>query len=169
MQESLRKRRRETFEMLVVKGYDYSRVCETLAGRYDVAESTIRTDINRMGDWIDKLAHFDDDRGIGRLLELQDNRQRLHQMATEARQADDLDQELRVRKTIDKSLMTEVELAQSLGQMAREPEEHQHDVDHSLSDAMWADMTDYYDGRETAAQTASADLAPDPESDGGDG
>jgi hypothetical protein len=117
MQEDLRKRRDETFEMLVVKGYDYRRVVDTLADRYDVATGTIESDINRMDDWLPRLVHYDDDDGQGRLLELRKNRQRLHQMATEARQEDDHHLELKIRRQIDSSVDTEVELAQSLGQM----------------------------------------------------
>jgi len=123
MQEGLRKRRDETFEMLVVKGYDYRRVVDTLAERYEVTPSTIRTDINRMGDWLPRLAWYDDDDGTARLRELRKNRQRMHQMATEARQDGDVELELKIRRNIGTAVETEVELAQSLGQMNEEPEE----------------------------------------------
>lgn len=123
MKEELRKRRDETFEMLVVKGFDYSRVVSTLAARYDVAESTIRSDISRMDDWLPRLSFFDDDDGEGRLRELRMNRQRLHQMATEARKNDDLETELSIRRTIDTAVETEVSLAQSLGQMTETAEQ----------------------------------------------
>jgi hypothetical protein len=122
MQEHLRKRRDETFEMLVVKGYDYARVVTTLADRYDVAESTIKSDINRMSDWLPHLSHYDDDNGQGKLRELQKNRQRLHQLATEARQDDERLEELKIRRRIDKSVSLEVDLAQSLGEMHEEPD-----------------------------------------------
>jgi len=117
MQEELRKRRDETFEMLVVKGYDYRRVVNTLADRYDVAPGTIKSDINRMDDWLPRLAWYDDDDGQARLRELRKNRQRMHQMATEARQDDDTELELKIRRNIGKAVETEVELSQSLGQM----------------------------------------------------
>jgi hypothetical protein len=137
MQEHLRKRRDETFEMLVVKGYDYSRVVSTLADRYDVAESTIKTDINRMSDWLPHLSHYDDDNGQGKLRELQKNRQRLHQLATEARQDDERLEELKIRRRIDKSVSLEVDLAQSLGQM------HETDDTIKLEDiTIAADFTD---------------------------
>jgi len=123
MQEGLRKRRDETFEMLVVKGYDYRRVVDTLAERYEVTASTIKTDINRMGDWLPRLAWYDDDDGTARLRELRKNRQRMHQMATEARQDGDVELELKIRRNIGTAVETEVELAQSLGQMNEEPEE----------------------------------------------
>jgi len=130
MNEDLRKRRDETFEMLVVKGYDYRRVVDTLADRYDVAPGTIKADINRMGDWLPRLAYYDDDSGAGRLRELRKSRQRLHQMATEARQGDgDPHLELKIRRQIDSSVKTEIELAQSLGSMNREPEERELDID----------------------------------------
>jgi len=123
MQEDLRKRRDETFEMLVIKGYDYRRVVDTLAERYDVAPGTIKSDINRMDDWLPRLVHYDDDNGSGRLRELHKNRQRLHQLATEARQENDRHLELKIRRQIDSAVETEVELAQSLGQMNETAEE----------------------------------------------
>jgi hypothetical protein len=49
-------------------------------------------------------------------------------MATEARQEDDRMQELKIRRQIDSSVSTEVELAQSLGHVEKEPEEHDVDV-----------------------------------------
>jgi len=128
MQEDLQKRRDETFEMLVVKGYDYRRVVDTLAERYDVAPGTVKSDINRMDDWLPRLAWFDDDDGAGRLRELRKNRQRMHQMATEARKSDDVELELKIRRNIGTAVETEVELAQSLGTMNREPDEHELDI-----------------------------------------
>jgi hypothetical protein len=128
MQQELRKRRDETFEMLVVKGYDYRRVVDTLADRYDVATGTIEADISRMSDWLPQLSHYDDDSGAGRLRELHKNRQRMHQMATEARQDEARMEELKIRRQIDSSVSTEVELAQSLGHVEKQPEEHDLDV-----------------------------------------
>jgi len=122
MREELRKRRRETWEMLIVKGYDYRRVVDTLADRYGVATGTIEADIYRLPDWIDKLAYYDDDHGAARLMELRDNRQRLHQMATEARKDEDIPLELKIRRRIDKALETDIELSQSLGETYQEPD-----------------------------------------------
>lgn len=122
MNDELRKRRDETFEMLVVKGYEYARVVTTLSDRYGVAESTIRSDINAIGDWLPKLSILDG-AGPGRLRELQKNRQRLHQMATEARTDKDPHLELKIRRSIDSAVETEVELAQSLGEMDEEPDQ----------------------------------------------
>lgn len=126
MKQELRKRRDETFEMLVVKGYDYRRVVDTLAERYDVSPETIKTDINRMDDWLPRLTFYDDDDGAGRLRELKKNRQRMHQMATEARQDDDLRLELKIRRNIGTAVETEVEVAQSLGELPEEPDKHEH-------------------------------------------
>nr|ADE29158.1 hypothetical protein [uncultured virus] len=142
MQEELRKRRDETFEMLVVKGYDYSRVVTTLADRYDVVPSTIETDINRMSDWLPHLSHYDDDNGQGKLRELQKNRQRLHQLATEARQDGERLEELKIRRHIDKSVETETELAQSLGAMHEEPDEVQVDGDMSVVEMLSGEQDD---------------------------
>lgn len=125
MRKELRKRRRETWEMLVVKGYDYRQVVNTLADRYNVAPGTIESDIHRLPDWIGKLALFDDDKGQSRMMELWHNRQRLHQMATEARQEDDTALELKIRRRIDKAIETDIELSQSLGMTYEEPDKHE--------------------------------------------
>jgi hypothetical protein len=126
MREELQKRRDETFEMLVIKGYDYRRVTDTLAERYDVATKTIESDINRMNEWLPRLAWYDDDDGAGRLRELHKNRQRMHQMATEARKDGDVNLELKIRRQIDSAVETEVELAQSLGAMNETSDEIEH-------------------------------------------
>jgi hypothetical protein len=131
MKEELLQRRRKTWELLVVKGYDYGDVVTQLAAEFDCAESTLRSDIRRMPEWIDKLAHFDDDSGTGRLLELRENRQRYHQLATEARTDEDLSsaerrkQELRFRRQIDKAIEMDIELSQSVGETHEEPDKHE--------------------------------------------
>ena len=125
MKEDLRQRRDETFEMLVIKGYEYRRVVDTLAERYDVAPSTIETDIGRMSDWLPRLAYYDDDSGAGRIIELKKNRQRLHQMATEARSEGDTALELKIRRRIDKAIEADIRLSQSLGLTNEEPDRHE--------------------------------------------
>jgi hypothetical protein len=52
-------------------------------------------------------------------------------MATEARQDDDRHLELKIRRQIDTAVETEVELAQSLGEMNEEPTEANLNVDAS--------------------------------------
>jgi hypothetical protein len=139
MREELQKRRDETFEMLVVKGYDYRRVLDTLAERYDVSPNTIKTDINRMDEWLPRLAWYDDDDGAGRLRELHKNRQRMHQMATEARKDGDVNLELKIRRQIDSAVETEVELAQSLGAMNETAEEFEHTANQSVVELLSPD------------------------------
>lgn len=126
MKEELRERREETWNLLVVNGMDYSKVVERLSEKYGVAESTISTDINRMDDWLPKLDRVSQKSGHSRLKELRQNRQRLQQMALEARQDGDLEKELQIRRQIDKAIERDVSLAQSLGLTIEEPEKHEH-------------------------------------------
>jgi hypothetical protein len=126
MQEQLRRRRNETFERLVIDGEQYLEVVETIADEYDVAESTIKTDIANMDSWLSELVKFDDDRGEAKLLELKRNRQQMYENADEV---DDPMKEANIRQKINKAILTEVEVAQSVGQMQSEPDkvEHEHD------------------------------------------
>lgn len=129
MDDELRKRREETWEMLIVKGYEYSRVVSTLADRYDCDEQAIKSDIRRMDKWINKLDRFTDTDATSRLKEIRRNRQRLHQMATEARSQEDIGLELSIRRRIDKAVELDVELSQSVGKTDREADKLEVDVD----------------------------------------
>lgn len=114
--------------MLIVKGYDYRRVVDTLADRYGVAPATIETDIHRMDDWLPRLTFYDDDDGLSRILELQVNRQRLQKMATEARKEGKPRLELKIRNRIERSVELEIEVSQSLGRLVKAPEKIEADI-----------------------------------------
>lgn len=120
MDEELRERREKTWNMLVVRGFDYSKVVSRLADEYDMSEGGIKSDIHRMDDWLPKLDDISYQSGVSRLRELRENRQRLQQMALQARKDDDLEQELKIRRQIDKAVQTDIQLSQSLGHADRE-------------------------------------------------
>mgnify|MGYP000158477673 CR=1 FL=1 len=129
MKDSTRKRREQVFKLLVVKGYDYAEVVDKLAESFDVARGTVKRDINEMEDWLPEIARYDDDNGVAKILELRRNRQRLQQLATEARQEGETAKELSIRRSIEKSVLSEAELAQSLGIMQESADKHE--VEHS--------------------------------------
>lgn len=138
MDPELQSRRKETWKLLIVQGVPYRNVCERLSDKYDVTASAIEKDISRMDNWIGDLIHVDDTSGHSRLMEIRENRQRLQRMAVEARQDGDREEELRIRRMIDKSAKLDVTISQSLGITARSPNEvsidgavnHDHDHDH---------------------------------------
>lgn len=139
MKPELQERRKETWNMLIVRGLPYRQVCDHLAEKYGVQPGTIEKDISRMDSWVPKLIHLDDASGYSRLLEIRENRQRLQRMAAEARQEGDREEELRIRRMIDNATKLDIEISQSLGITAREPDEvsiegdvnHTHGHEHS--------------------------------------
>lgn len=123
MDPEIRERRLDTWDMLVVKGLDFSKVVSRLAEQYDTTENAIKTDISRMDNWLPKLDIASQKSGVSRLRELRQNRQRLQMMAMEAHQQGDLEKELKIRRRIDKAVETDVKLSQSLGLAEKEPEQ----------------------------------------------
>jgi transcriptional antiterminator len=134
MREDLRERRNKVFDLLVIKGYEYGDVVAKIAERFDVTERTVENDISNMSDWLPEVSQYDDDDGVAKILELRRNRQRLQQMATEARKEGDLRRELRIRRSIEASVETETELAQSLGHMTETPDKHEVQGEINVSD-----------------------------------
>lgn len=123
MRPDLRERREETWDLLVVKGLKYGDVVERLATKYDVTEGAIEYDISEMDTWLPKIDVSSMESGVSRLRELRQNRQRLQQMAMEARQDGDRDAELSIRRRLDKAIELDVKLSQSLGVTEKEPDE----------------------------------------------
>jgi len=146
MKDSTRKRREQVFKLLVVKGYDYAEVVDKLAESFDVARGTVKRDINEMEDWLPEIARYDDDNGVAKILELRRNRQRLQQLATEARQEGETAKELSIRRSIEKSVLSEAELAQSLGIMQESADKHE--VEHSGGIELKNATVEYIDDEE---------------------
>lgn len=116
MDEQLRKRRSDTWDLLVVKGLDYRKVVRRVANKYGAKETTIETDITRMEQWLPELNHTNFSSGVSRLRELRENRQRRQQMVLEARRDGDTERERELLQEIDWAIETDVRLAQSLGE-----------------------------------------------------
>jgi len=143
MREDLRERREETWRRLVVNGQSYGTVVDTIASEYDISKSGVESDIGRMNDWIGDLDEHDTSSGISRIRELRRARQRLQQMALEARKDThprDPDEELDIQKQIVWMLKQDVELAQSVGMTPKEPD--QHEVKHAVANVPSDDQLD---------------------------
>lgn len=129
MRDDLVERRERTWDLHVIKGFSTSEVSRKLASQYGVKEATIRKDISKMDEWLGKLDDHTSKTAASRMRELRQNRQRMHQMAMEARSDDDLKEELRIRRAIDSNIDRDVNIAQSLGVTHKEPDRHEHDVE----------------------------------------
>lgn len=114
MNDELRERREETYRMLYRHGVDHAEVVARLSDRYDVTESAIRKDIDRMSSWIHDIK-LDLEDGVLRLAKVRDQHQELELVAIRARQDEDLDAEIRARKAIVQTLETEAKMAERLG------------------------------------------------------
>ncbi|UTF56010.1 hypothetical protein [Natronosalvus rutilus] len=122
MRDELRARREETWRLLVEMGIGYSDAVARIAENFDCNESTVKTDISRMETWIGELdvAYYS---GVSRLRELRQQRQRLNQMALEARQQEDLTTEKSVRQEIRQNLESDMRMSQRLGLTNEEPQQ----------------------------------------------
>lgn len=123
MDDELYDRRMRTFHLLFERREDLSTVVDKLTEEFDVTETAIRTDVGRMDDWIPKLDLGSRASGYLQLLEQRRNRRRYHEMAEQAKTEENLDQELDIRRQIDQSIQIDIQLAQSLGMIDKEPEQ----------------------------------------------
>jgi len=129
MKPELVDRRERTFELLIVEGRQYTDVVETIAREYDVTESGVRTDINRMDSWLPKIVEEDHARadGLVRLKELRTNRQEMRKLYGDMKQRIERDPEadprvlIDILERIDDNLDLDIALSQSLGHAEREP------------------------------------------------
>jgi hypothetical protein len=137
MDDDLRARRWQTWQMLKVNGVRYTDVVSRVANDFDVSEGTVKSDISRMDDWLPKLVEGDVSSGLSHLMELRSVRQRMHELAQDTREAGEDDQldprdEIDILRRIADMIESDVELAQSLGMMDKAPEKHKHEHDESL-------------------------------------
>lgn len=124
MDETLRRRRKETWIKLCLRGVPYGDVVEELANKYDKSESAIKMDINRMDSWLPELDEGEPYSAFARLRELRHNRQETQQLVERIKDDDDADarEEIQARRRIDKSIELDIKLSQSLGLTEKEPE-----------------------------------------------
>ena len=138
MNQELVERRERTFELLIVEGRKYSDVVATIARENDITESGVKTDINRMDDWLPKIVEEDHAQkdGLVRLKELRKNRQEMRRLYEELKNEVKRDPErdprvlINILEKIDDNIDLDIALSQSLGHAEREP--GQLEVEHSL-------------------------------------
>lgn len=152
MKPDLVDRRERTFELLIVEGRQYTDVVETIAREYDITESGVRTDIERMDSWLPKIVEEDHARedGLVRLKELRKNRQEMRRLYGDMKQRIERDPEadprvlIDILERIDDNLDLDIALSQSLGHAEREPGqlevEHSYDVNSEVVEVSSADV-----------------------------
>lgn len=122
MRDDLRQRRERTWELLVVMGIGYSQAVARIASEFDCSEGTVKSDISRMESWLPEL-DVNYYSGVSRVRELRQQRQRLNQMAMQAQQNEDLQEERKIRQTIIRSIIKDVRITQRLGLTNEEPQQ----------------------------------------------
>lgn len=114
MMDDLRSRRRETYELLYRHGVPYGETVSRIADQYGVAESTVKSDISNLSDWVGELDVSLHD-GLLRVRKIRDQHQELEQVALEARRDEDFGAVIRARKAIVQAIETEDRMARRLG------------------------------------------------------
>ena len=102
-----RARRQQLWQRHLKNGEDRETVIADLAAEFEVAEQTLEEDLDTIDEWLPRLDVLRNVGGISLLAELRANRQHLHQLADDARDADDLTEERKVREEINRSLNLE--------------------------------------------------------------
>lgn len=201
MSDELRQRREETFERLYINDEPHGEVCDDLAAKYGVSRKTIESDIAEMDSWLPKLSPATES-GAARLRELERNQKRRRELLRELREEKEKPpeesdysrgRELKLLNQLDQAATLYVDVAQSLGAIEREPQEHvtRHEgtVNHELSDhqreqlsalrssareqvpergsdgVIEVDSTDVTDGEEADAAPPDTDTETETESD----
>ena len=121
MDEHIRERREETWRLLHEMGVDYSDVVRRIADQFDEKETTIRTDISRMDNWLPKLDDGDLYNGLSRARELRSARYRQRQYEMMAQRDEEYEVASRIADRIAKNLVMEREFVQALGLISEEP------------------------------------------------
>jgi len=116
MRDDLIRRRERTFELLYEMGVPRSEVVSRLADEFDVAETTISTDIGRMSDWItsDEISVPLAD-GALRIAMVHSQAQELVRLGMQAERDGDLAEARRCRKAAGNLVKSEGEMAERLG------------------------------------------------------
>ena len=100
MRSETRDRRRATWKLLEMDGVSEAEATSMITAEYDVAESTVREDINTMSEWLPEVSRSARVAELSLVYEVEETRQRLYEMAEEARDNDDVDVELKIQQRI---------------------------------------------------------------------
>lgn len=121
MRDSLRERREETFELLIVMGVGFNETVARIADQFDCAEGTVKSDINRMSEWLPKLDPDGAGSSYTRLREVRQARQRQRRYEMMAQRDDDYQAASRIADRLIKNIRLEVELSERFGLVDDEP------------------------------------------------
>jgi transposase len=100
MRPETRDRRKATWKLLKVDGVSEAEATSTITAEYDVAESTVRKDINTMAEWLPEVSQSARVAELSLVYEVEETRQRLYEMAEEAQDNGDVDMELKIQQRI---------------------------------------------------------------------
>lgn len=128
MDPEVHERRRRIWRLLVEDDLALGEIIETVADDFDTAPETIEEDLETIDDWLPELDLLREVPGIALLAEVRQNRQRLHQMAEQAHEQDDLTQERKIRSEINRSLNIERQLSNSDLKITRTPPSELEDI-----------------------------------------
>ena len=131
MRSDTRDRRKRTWELLQMEGVSEEEAVTTVADEHGVNESTVGEDIRNMEEWLPKISRSAREAELSLLYELEENRQRLYEMADEARDQEDLRMELKIRRSIVNTIKLGGQLDDDINRDPKEPA--------YLSDAMLDD------------------------------
>ncbi|MFC7008526.1 hypothetical protein [Halalkalicoccus salilacus] len=106
-------RRRRIWELLVYEDPALTDVIKTITEEFETSKQTVEADLDSIDEWLPKLDLFRQVQGVALLAELRQNRQRLYEMAGEARDDDELVEERKIRAEINRSLNMERYLSDS--------------------------------------------------------
>lgn len=121
MRSETRDRRKKTWELLRIEGLSEEEAVTTVAEEHDVSESTVSEDIRNMEEWLPEISRSAREAELSLLYELEENRQRLHEMADEARDNDDLSVELKIRRSIVNTIKLGGQLNEEIDRNPDEP------------------------------------------------
>ena len=106
-------RRERTYELYVIQGLSREETVDRVVEEFDVAPVTVANDLREMDDWVDKLIQADPT-GESRIRELRESRDRLYNLALDAREAGDTELERKIVADIVSAIATDIKLCQSL-------------------------------------------------------
>lgn len=121
MDDELRERREETWRLYVEMGVSFTETAARIADQFDEKQTTIKTDISRMSDWLPKLDEGDLFNSHSRLREIRSARQRQRQYEMMAQREEDYEAASRIATRITKNVRVEREMCEALGIISEEP------------------------------------------------
>lgn len=128
MEPEVHERRQRIWRLLVEDDLSFREIIETVADDFETTPETIEEDLQTIDDWLPELDLLREVPGIALLAEVRQNRRRLHRMAEQAHDQDDLVQERKIRSEINRSLNIERQLGNSDLEITHTPPQEVEDL-----------------------------------------